>query len=205
VSAAWLLSAVAFTVAMSATPGPNNVMVAASGATFGFRRTLPHLFGVSLGFPVMLVAVALGAGQALHHWPWLHVVMRWAGILYLGWLAWRIATARVDKGLEGTSAARPFTFLQAALFQWINPKAWVIAAGAIVTYTTEGRAVLAQTLILAALFVAVCVPSLALWTGVGAGIARIMRSPRSIRNFNVCMAALLVASLVPLVWEGVSG
>ncbi|MBV9539413.1 MAG: LysE family translocator [Acidisphaera sp.] len=201
-SAAWLLPAMAFAIAMAATPGPNNVMVAASGATFGFRRTLPHMLGISLGFPLMLLAVAFGAGRLLRDWPWLHEAMRWVGVVYLAWLAWRIAIAPVGRPDAAPRAARPLTFLQAAAFQWVNPKAWIIAAGAIVTYITDGDALLAQALVLAALFVAVCMPCLALWTSVGSGVARVLRTPRALRAFNLAMAGLLIASLVPLVEEG---
>jgi threonine/homoserine/homoserine lactone efflux protein len=195
----WLLSALAFATSMSATPGPNNTMVAASGANFGFRRTLPHLLGVSIGFPVMLLVIALGAAEPLRTWPWLHQVLRWAGAAYLLWLAWKIAVTRPDKQAASEGNARPMTFLQAALFQWINPKAWIIAAGAVVTYT--GGNVALQASLLAMLFVAVCIPSLAFWTTVGVGAGRLLRSPRALRWFNLTMAALLVASLVPVLVE----
>lgn len=199
-AAAWLLSVTAFAVAMAATPGPNNAMVAASGASFGFRRTLPHMLGITVGFPAMLMAVALGAGEPLRTWPWLHEALRWIGAAYLLWLAWHIAVARPEAaGRAATS--RPLNFLQAALFQWVNPKAWVIAAGAVVTYTT-GAAVMAQAAALAVVFLVVTFPATALWTGVGVGAARLLRSPRALRAFNLAMAALLVASLLPLLREG---
>ena len=199
---AWLLSATAFAVAMSATPGPNNAMVAASGASFGFRRTVPHMLGVAVGFPLMLVAVALGAGEALRTWPWLHAALKWVGAAFLLWLAWHIARIRPEAAAVGRAErSRPLTFLRAALFQWVNPKAWVIAASAVVTYTTTG-AVLAQTAALAALFLVVTLPTVALWTGVGVGAARVLRSPRALRRFNLAMAALLVASLASLLREG---
>lgn len=195
----WLLSALAFAIAMSATPGPNNAMVAASGANYGFRRTVPHLLGVSVGFPVMLLAVAFGAATPLHTWPWLHEVLRWAGAAYLLWLALKIATARPSGPSAAEGGGRPMTFLQAALFQWINPKAWVIAAGAVVTYTSSDVAL--QAAVLAVLFLAVCIPSLAFWTAVGVGAGRLLRSKRSLRWFNLTMAALLIASLVPVLTE----
>src|SRR5215212_11075454 len=121
---AWFGSAAGFALAMSDSPGPNNTMVAASGANFGLRRTLPHMLGVALGFPVMLLLVAVGAAELLHGSPGLQRALRWVGAAWLLWLAWRIAVA--DPAAKGGVAgpARPMSFLQAALFQWVNPKAW---------------------------------------------------------------------------------
>lgn len=196
--AEWLASATAFALSMSATPGPNNTMVAASGANFGFRRTLPHMLGVSIGFPVMLVLVALGAGEILRSWPALQIVLRWVGAAYLLYLAWKIATATPGTG-EASRSGRPMTFVQGALFQWVNPKAWVIAAGAVVTYTSGS--VWLQSTLLAGIFLLMCLGCLAFWTGVGAGASRILRSQAALQWFNWVMAALLVASLVPLFTE----
>ena len=196
---AWFASALAFAVAMAATPGPNNAMVAASGANWGFRRTLPHMLGISAGFPVMLVAVALGAGALLRTRPWVHEALRWVGAAYLLWLAWHIAVARPQVPVGPTRAGgRPLGFLRAALFQWMNPKAWMAAAGAVLTYTTTGGALLAQAVVLAAIFLVVILPTIALWTLVGVGAARLLRTERALRWFNLAMAALLVASLLPL-------
>ena len=153
---AWLASATAFAVSMSATPGPNNAMVTASGATWGFRRTVPHMLGIAVGFPAMLVAVALGAGDLLRERPWLHEALRWAGVAYLVWLAWKIGAAEPEPpGEPGAirdqdSRSRPLSFVQAALFQWVNPKAWVIALGAVAAYTTAaGSGLVAQAAVLA--------------------------------------------------------
>ena len=197
----WLASVLAFATATSATPGPNNTMLAASGATWGLRRTLPHMLGVALGFPAMLVAVALGAGEPLRAWPWLQEVMRWVGAAYLLWLAWHIATARPSAGDAAAEAGRkrPLTFVQAAMFQWVNPKAWIIAIGAIVTYTSVSRGPLtAQALALAAAFLIVTFPTTLLWASVGVGAARVLRTPGLLRVFNVALAVLLAASLLPL-------
>ena len=224
-SLAWVASAFGFALAMSATPGPNNVMMTASGATWGFRRSIPHMLGITFGFPAMLAALAFGAGELLVRYPQAHRIAGWAGAAYMLWLAWRIATAtpeppapsqsplpshaRKGEGAAGRRSlrarllaprGRPLGFLEAALFQWINPKAWVITLGAIATYTTAGSgAVVAQTLALAVIFALACFPSVGLWTAIGMGAARVLRTPRAIRAFNAAMAALLVASLVPLV------
>ena len=206
---AWLASATAFAVSMSATPGPNNAMVTASGATWGFRRTVPHMLGVSVGFPAMLVAVALGAGEVLRARPWLHEALRWAGVAYL-------ALARLEDRRGRARAAgrawtrpgigkpsRPLSFVQAALFQWVNPKAWVIALGAVAAYTTAaGSGLVAQAAVLASIFLLVTLPTVALWTLVGVGAARVLRTRRALRAFNLAMAALLVLSLAPMVLGG---
>jgi len=192
------LTVLPFTVSMSLTPGPNNVMVTASAANFGFRRTIPHMLGVSFGFPFMLVPLALGFGAVLAAYPQIHRALHWLGIAYLAWLAWRIATA----GQAGpTSRPRPLTALEAALFQWINGKAWVIAVGAITTYTTVGGDLLLESAAIAGLFIPVCFAALAIWAGFGTAIAGWLRSPPALRAFNIAMALLLVASLVPLVLE----
>ena len=197
--AAWFASILAFAVAMSGTPGPNNTMVAASGASWGFRRTLPHILGISLGFPAMLVAVAFGAGELLRANLWAQEALRWAGAAYMLWLAWHIAMAKPVVATGDSGRHGPLGFMQAALFQWVNPKAWVIAAGAVVTYTTgQGTVLMAQAALLAAMFLVITPVTTALWTMVGVGAARLLRTPRSLRRFNLAMAALLVASLVPM-------
>ncbi len=186
---AWLASATGFALAMSATPGPNNAMVAASAVNFGLRRSLPHMLGVSLGFPAMLVLVALGAGEVLAASPALQAALRWLGAAWMVWLAWKIASAAPpEAGAE--ARGRPMTLLQAALFQWVNPKAWVIAGAAILAY--------GASLLLAAIFALAAFASLYLWALVGLGAARLLRSPAALRWFNRAMAALLLLSLVPV-------
>jgi threonine/homoserine/homoserine lactone efflux protein len=199
---AWLGATFAFAVSMSASPGPNNAMVAASGATWGFRRTIPHMLGISLGLAAMLLAVAFGAGEVLRANPWLRAVLRWVGAAYLLWLAWRIATADVGKTAPAShadTASRPLSFLQGAAFQWVNPKAWMVALGAIGAYiTATGAGFLAQVTLLAGIVFLVTLLSVAFWTMVGVGAGMVLRTRRALRMFNVVMAALLVASLVPL-------
>lgn len=195
----WFLSASAFAVAMSATPGPNNTMVVASGATYGFARTVPHMLGIAAGFPVMLIVLGT-AGLPLLTDPRVHAVLKWVGAAYLLWLAWKIAASDPTPAEPGAKAGagRPLGFLQAALFQWVNPKAWIIAAGALATYTAQAEGgSLAATLLLATLFGLVALPCLGFWTLIGVGTARVLRTRRALRLFNLAMAGLLVASLVP--------
>lgn len=198
-SAAWFASTVAFALSMSVSPGPNNTMLTASGAAWGFRRTLPHMAGITVGFPVMLLGVALGAGTVLRAFPWIQDLLRWIGTAYLLWLAWHIAVARPVASGDRPATGRPFGFIKAALFQWVNPKAWVIAAGGAVTFlTATGPAVLTQAVTLAAIFLLVSFGSTALWTMAGVGAARLLRTPSALRGFNLALALLLVVSLVPL-------
>jgi threonine/homoserine/homoserine lactone efflux protein len=203
----WLLPVLGFAVAMSATPGPNNIMVAASGATFGLARTVPHLIGIAVGFPLMLLLVTVGAAEPLRTWPWLHEALRWVGAAYMLWLAWHIAraepvVANADSRAAALLRGRPMTFLQGALFQWVNPKAWVTAGGTVITYiTATGTDFWAQALLLGVTFLVCTVIFVGMWAGIGAGAARVLRTPRAVQRFNWVMAALLVASLVPLFLE----
>lgn len=199
---AWFASAFAFALAMTATPGPNNAMVTASGATWGFRPTIPHMLGIAVGFGVMVLLVAIGAGELMRGRPWIQDGLRWVGAAYLLFLAWRIATADPVVAGAGREGARPFSFLQAALFQWVNPKAWVAAVGAVVTFTSgSGGALLGQAAVLAAMFLVMTPPVLALYALAGMGAARILRTPRALRRFNLGMAGLLAASVVPMLTE----
>lgn len=189
-------SIVTFALSMSISPGPNNLMVTASGANFGFRRTVPHMLGISFGFPVMLLAVGLGIGQVLEAVPQIHEALRYVAAGYLLYLAWRIATAGAPDAAE--ARGRPFTFLQAAGFQWVNPKAWVIALSAIATYVSRDGDALGQILVIGGVFVVVAFLSLCVWAAFGSLIARFLTSARGLRIFNFCMAGLLVLSLVPV-------
>jgi threonine/homoserine/homoserine lactone efflux protein len=192
----WFIAVLGFAFTMSITPGPNNIMVTASAANFGVAPTMPHILGISVGFPAMLVALGLGPGQLLIAYPELHFALKIAGAAYLVFLAWKIASASGIR--EGEARGRPLTFLQAALFQWLNPKAWVIALGALTAYTTVGGAVVRETLIIAAVFAPICVIACAVWALGGVALRRALQSPKALRAFNIAMALLLLATLVPM-------
>jgi threonine/homoserine/homoserine lactone efflux protein len=194
-----LLPLAAFAVSTSITPGPNNIMLTASGANFGFRRTLPHMAGVSFGFPLMLLAICLGLGGVFRALPQLHDILRYVGLVYLLWLAWKIATSGPSSG-SAEQTSKPLSFVQAAGFQWVNPKAWIMAAGAVTTYTSPDRDVLAESLLIAGIFAAVSFPCVVLWTSFGAVLERLLRKPLWLRVFNVTMAVLVVASVVPFIF-----
>ena len=186
---------VLFAFVASITPGPNNTMLMASGANFGFRATVPHMTGVALGFGVMVVAIGLGLGQVFAAWPWLHDVLALIGGLYMVWLAWKIATSHGIGG--GAATTRPQTFVQAAGFQWINPKAWAMAVGAVTTYAPRENYTV-NVLVVSLIFVLVNAPCITVWAGFGAGMRRYLDRPQVLRGFNLGMAMLLLASLVPL-------
>jgi threonine/homoserine/homoserine lactone efflux protein len=191
-----LLPFILFALSSVLTPGPNNMMLLASGANFGVRATGPHMLGISLGFPVMVLAVGLGLGAVFIQQPVLHEILRWAGSAYLLWLAWKIATS-AGMG-EAKNSGKPFTFLQAAGFQWVNPKAWIMAVSAFSVYSTPGVAALPQALLFGAVFCAVAFPSCGIWTAFGSVIGRLLKSTRALRIFNGAMAALLAASVLLL-------
>ena len=189
-----LLPLLGFAIATSVTPGPNVLMVAASSAAHGWRATLPHMFGITVGFGAMLVLVGLGLAGPLLASPVLHGVLRWVAVAWLLVLAWKIATAPPPG--EGSPRAL-LGFRGAALFQWVNPKAWMIAAAVIPAFTLPGEAMLPQVLVIAAVFVAISMPCLFVWAGIGTAAARLLRAPGRLRAFNIVMALLLVLSLVP--------
>ena len=193
---ATLLAASLFAVVSSITPGPNNMMILASGVNFGFSRSLRHLFGITLGFGLMILLVGLGLHTLLERVPLIYSVMRWCGAAYLLWLAWKLANAGPPSA-NAPSAARPMGFFAAAAFQWINPKAWVMAVTAISTFLPSQAQPL-QILSLAALFVALNLPCVATWGAFGSAMRRILQDPRRLRVFNITMALALVGSLIPM-------
>ncbi len=194
-SAGLLLAFAGFAFVSSITPGPNNTMLLASGVNYGFRRTVPHIAGISLGCVVMLILVGLGLGEVFAAAPVMYGVLRYAGAAYLLWLAWRIA--RAGPMAAGREGGRPMGFWQAAAFQWVNPKAWMMVVGAVSTYAprdgfTRNLAVMAVLLGL------INVPSICVWAGFGSAMRPFLSHPGRVRVFNVTMALLLVLSLLPM-------
>ena len=173
------------------TPGPNNLMLMASGANFGLARSVPHMAGVGLGFPLMIVPVGLGAMELFDAWPPAYTILTIASVAYLLYLAWKIANAAAPK--EATAGAKPFTFLQASAFQWVNPKAWSMALGAITLYAPARD--LSGILWVAGTYVACGVISTSTWVLLGRQIRRILTSPTRLRAFNWTLAGLLLASM----------
>jgi threonine/homoserine/homoserine lactone efflux protein len=191
------IALVGYAFVSSVTPGPNNMMLLASGVNFGFRRSVPHMLGVSIGFVLMVFVIGLGAGAVFTAYPDLYRALRYILAAFMLWLAWKIANAG-PLG-EGKSGGKPMTFLGAAAFQWVNPKAWIMALGAAATYGIAGRPLLSATL-LASSFALVNLPSVSVWTLFGTALRRFLSDPRWLRAFNWTMAGLLVLSLAPVLY-----
>lgn len=181
-----------FCFVASITPGPNNLMLMASGANFGVRRTVPHMLGVAIGFTVMVMLVGIGLAGVFEAFPWAQTALTILSVGYLLWLAWKIATAAPPK--DGEAAGTPITFMQAAAFQWVNPKAWAMALSAVTVYAPSQDA---PTIVLVAvIFGAVNMPSITLWAVIGQQMRRFLGVPGRLRVFNIVMATLLVGSLL---------
>ncbi|WP_102226253.1 LysE family translocator [Acidimangrovimonas sediminis] len=214
-----ILAALAlFALVSSITPGPNNLMLLASGANFGVLRTLPHMLGISLGMVVMVLLLGAGLMQAFEVWPGLHLTLKLASVAYMAWLAWKIAHAapppRAGEGIgegattgvggtersggaeEEAATGRPMTLLQAMGFQWVNPKAWAMITAALAGYAPAGD--FRGVIVVAAAFMLVGFPSISCWAVLGRQMRRLLTSPRRLAVFNWTMAALLLASLWPM-------
>jgi len=183
-----------FCVVSTITPGPNNMMLLSSGATFGFRRTLPHLFGISGGCVIMVLLLGYGMAGVIGRFPWVYTVLHIVSTAYLLYLAWRIGTST---GVGATSPrARPLTFLDAAAFQWVNPKAWAMTLGAATSFSRPEH--LTTDILIIAFVLATCgIPCIMLWAGGGTAVRHLLGRPGMLRAFNVGMALLLAGSLAP--------
>ncbi|MEX3010026.1 LysE family translocator [Hoeflea sp. TYP-13] len=189
------LALLAFALVSSITPGPNNFMLLASGANFGFVRTIPHMFGIAAGFASLLLGVGFGLGALLQAWPALHIALKIAGGSYLIYLAWKISGSR--SLAEDEAVSRPITLLQAAAFQWVNPKAWMMALTAMVLFTDPTEPGL-SVLLVALAFVLVNFPSVSVWAGFGTVLRRYLSNSQRLKWFNLTMGLLLVATLIPM-------
>ncbi|MEI9423126.1 LysE family translocator [Mesorhizobium sp. Cs1299R1N1] len=190
------LALLVYAFVTSITPGPNNLMLLASGVNFGLVRSVPHMLGISIGFLVLLLAVGLGLGAVLTAFPALHTGLKIAGAVYLLYLAWKIAMSRSLSG-KGERDARPMRFIDAAAFQWVNPKAWVMAITAMAVYTNPERPFLSVILIGVA-FTVVNLPSVSVWAGFGTALRGFLSDPVRLKWFNIAMGALLAATLWPM-------
>ncbi len=189
-----LLALAAFCLATLFSPGPNNLMLMASGANYGLRRSMPHMTGVAFGFPLMILPVGFGVIQLFEVWPPAETVLLALSFAYLLYLAWRIATAAPPK--DGQAGRTPLRFAEAAAFQWVNPKAWSMALGAITLYAPARD--VTGVLWIAGAFAVLGSLSALTWTTLGTGIRRLLTDPLRLRWFNRTMAALLVLSMLPV-------
>ena len=190
-----VLGLTVFALVSSLTPGPNNLMLMASGANFGFRRSIPHMLGVSLGFTLMVLLVGIGLVQIFEAFPVSYTLLKVVSLTYLLYLAWKIATAAPASN-NADKTGTPMTFIQAALFQWVNPKAWTMALTAVSVYSPSHN--LTAVAFVAGVFGAINFPCIGMWTTMGLQLQRILTNPMRLRVFNVCMALLLVGSIYPV-------
>ena len=192
-----LLALAAFAFVSSITPGPNNLMLMASGTNFGLARTVPHMLGVGIGFMLMVLLVGAGLGGVFELVPGSMLALKIASTVYLLHLAYKIAISAPPHIDAGSGGSRPFTFLQAAAFQWVNPKAWTMALTAAAVYLPKDDRWLAVAVV-ALVFGVVNIPSVAVWAAAGVQLRRLLHRPQAYRAFNVGAALLLVASLYPV-------
>jgi len=184
-----------FVIVSSITPGPNNAMLLASGVNFGFRRTVPHMFGISAGVVVLMLSVGFGLGVAFRHMPMLYTVLEAVSVAYLLYLAWKIGTSSELKLRSGEQ--RPMRFHEAIAFQWVNPKAWMMVLTAATTIRLSADFGI-NAAILAVLFYVFGLPCICVWTAFGTGVRRVLSNPLRLRAFNIVMALALVASMYPV-------
>ncbi|MDJ0947310.1 MAG: LysE family translocator [Alphaproteobacteria bacterium] len=199
-----LMALAGFAFVASITPGPSNLILLASGVNFGFWRSAPVVLGVSFGFLSMLLIVGLGVGQVLQTSETVYTILKIVSVLYVVWLAWKIATSSPMRAEDDEAAARPLTFWQAGLLQWVNPKAWTVALIVTVSYTSPAD-YLPSLLLITLLFGLVNLPSISTWAVFGVVLRQILVDPRKVRVFNVVMAVLLVASMAPLLVDFAAG
>jgi threonine/homoserine/homoserine lactone efflux protein len=195
-----ILSITSFALASTMTPGPNNIMLLSSGLTFGYKRTIPHALGINFGFPVMVICVGLGVGKMFELFPFIYTALKVVGIGYLLWMAWHIANT---KGTPNTDNKKdkPFTFLQAALFQWINPKAWVMATTSTAAFITDHQIASIQVMIISCIYFFCAILSTNSWALGGVMLKRFIQNERFVRIFNITMAVLIVGSILPFIFD----
>jgi threonine/homoserine/homoserine lactone efflux protein len=191
-----LAALVVFSIVSCITPGPNNIMLWASGASFGVRRTLPHVFGTALGIGAMALVAAVAAGAILSAVPQLETAMKLGGSIYLVWLATQIVRAGA---LARTDVARPFGLVSAAAFQVVNPKAWIFALAAMTTFRPVVLPFAVGSGLVALTMMIVVVPTALLWAGAGDALSRFVSGRRARRGVSLVLAGLLLAT-VALVW-----
>jgi len=188
-----------FAISASVTPGPNNIMIMTSGLNHGIKNSIPHLLGICFGFPVMVIVVGLGFSVVFKMYPLFHEALKVLGVIYLLYLAWLIASSS-PSSLE-FEKSKPLSFTQAALFQWVNPKAWVMATGAVSAYTSIESDVFVQVIYIALTFFIVAFPCVGVWLVFGVGLKKHLKSAMHQRIFNWSMAILLVGSIWPVLNE----
>ena len=191
---------IAFAFVTSITPGPNNLMLMISGTNFGFSRTIPHMMGVAIGFTFMIGMIGVGLKEMFDAFPMSYNILKIISVIFLTYLAWKIANAAPLNKDDVKKNAKPLNFLQAAAFQWINPKAWIMAVSAIGTYTSGSESMM-NIILVALIFGAINLPSVSLWVCMGTQLQRILNSSIRLKIFNISAALLLIGSLYPVIFN----
>jgi threonine/homoserine/homoserine lactone efflux protein len=194
-----LIAIISFGLAAGMTPGPNNTLLMISGANWGFRASIPHILGILAGFPVMMFVVGFGIGHIFMAYPVLHTILKYTCLVWILFLAWKTWNAGKPDA-EGKREGKPMSFLSAALFQWVNPKAWIIAVGAVAVFVPVGRDTFAGVVNVTLGFFLSAIPSTVVWCLFGAAIARFLSTANRVRIFNAVMAVLLVVSVLPMLF-----
>ena len=189
-----LMPVLLFATSAMLTPGPNNFMIMNSGLSFGIRRSMPHFLGVVLGFPAMVLLVAIGFGELFNQYDWIKAALKIVGTFYMLYLAWQILRSN---SLNEVSEAKPFKFAQAVLFQWVNPKAWICLISAISVFSLAANP-LWNAVLISLVFLLVCAPSLGVWLVFGVSLKELLQNPLYRRVFNFIMAGCLVGSIILL-------
>ncbi len=193
-----LLPLFLFCISTTLTPGPNNFMIMNSGMYFGLKKSLPHYFGISFGFPAMVLLVALGLGAVFMKYSWIKQSLKIIGCLYMLYLAWQILISTYNSNLSNTK--KPFNFFQAFLFQWVNPKAWLMAIGTISIFTLTQN-YFNNALIISLIYLLACIPCTGAWLLFGKFLQKILTKPSHRVWFNIVMAVGLVASIGMIIYD----
>lgn len=184
-----------FSIISSITPGPNNIMVLSSGVNFGLRRSMPHILGISLGFFVLCMACGMGLGSLLLQFPSLHTTLKMLAAMYLLYLAYKIASSRSLS--HAAESSQPFSLMQAAMFQWVNPKGWMMAISAMILYTIPEQPFY-STLWVSIIFGLLCFPCILIWCLFGTLLRQFLSDPQRLKYFNICMGLLLISCIYPM-------
>jgi threonine/homoserine/homoserine lactone efflux protein len=195
-----LVPIISFTLVTVLTPGPNNIMLLSSGLTFGYKRSIAHMSGIVLGFTLMVVCIGLGIGTIFKTFPVVFTILKILGISYLFWMAWHIANTKGIYETKTSTRNKPFTFIQAATFQWANTKAWIVAITAITSFVTSSKYAFIQVLIIAFIYLLSAIIACNFWTLGGIYLKKIIKNERHLKIFNVTMAILLIASVLPFIF-----
>ena len=191
----YLLALTLFALSTAGTPGPNNLMLTASGANYGFLKTIPHMAGILAGFAALLIAVATGLGSIFELWPLTHTILKIVGTAYLFYLAWKIASSN-GFSAQGSKDSKPLTLWQAACFQFVNPKAWVMCITAVSTFAKEGEQYALSALLIIGAYTLIMLNTLPIWTLFGKLIGQKLKTNNARTYFNYSMGGLTAASVM---------